>query len=224
VTLAEEIKSQGFWRMIVHPAAYDAHRIPYDQLLPILQKSAVRLRGWDFPHIGHGERIRRLATALHMETDWQEYREIWRFTSSGQFISINGIHEDWVERAAPLTAAAYPKVAPGSLLGAGDTVLRVTETFELAARLAQHLPGEDDLVITVQLRNAANRRLWMEDSLRGFTFEYVAHEDPPPFKQRYPRRELLGSARDLARQPIMELFQRFGWSPNDAVLRSLQSV
>jgi hypothetical protein len=189
-------------------------------LFDVVSRSTVRLRGWDFPHYGRLP-FSRLKNSIEVQESWQYYREVWRFYQSGQFIYVIGIHEDWAE-FAPGWSAPPDVLAEGRLLGTGDTVMRITETYEFASRLGQEIPGSDPLVIAIELHGAKDRRLWLEDSARSFSQLYRADDDLPPFEQTYDRMELLADPDSLALLPMKSFFSRFGWNASDAVLRSLQ--
>ena len=47
--LTNKIRSRGHWIVAIHPAEFEADRIPYEQLDEIIPAIAVRLRGWPVP-------------------------------------------------------------------------------------------------------------------------------------------------------------------------------
>jgi hypothetical protein len=52
-------------------------------LYPLLQKTAVSRRGWDFPHLDAHQRTHRDIDWIGEETDFANRLESWRFYQSG---------------------------------------------------------------------------------------------------------------------------------------------
>ena len=75
------------WRVNYRPAAYVAKRLPrLSDCLEVLQKTRVRLRGWDFPHLPSGEP--QLIYGDSWIAGWSDFKghlEYWRFYQSTQF-------------------------------------------------------------------------------------------------------------------------------------------
>ena len=50
--LLERIRSRGYWKAIVRPTTFVERRVKrHSDLLPILEKNSVEIKGWSFPHI-----------------------------------------------------------------------------------------------------------------------------------------------------------------------------
>ena len=96
MSLADEIRSRGYWSIVIHPTTYDVKRADLSELETIVNRTRVQLRGWDYPHFGERDAIKRRMRSITSSTDWQYYREIWRLYQSGQFVYVIGIHEDWL--------------------------------------------------------------------------------------------------------------------------------
>src|SRR5581483_8451600 len=99
MSLLEDIQSRGHWRVVIRPSTFVDPRVPdIVTLKPILEKIAVRLRGWDYPHVDDRTPVHIDLDWIGQEFSWQDYLEIWRFYQSGQLIHIAGMMEDWHER------------------------------------------------------------------------------------------------------------------------------
>src|SRR5207244_7494242 len=92
--LTAAIREKGHWRIVVRPATYVPDRVPYASLRQTIEKSVVQLRGWDFPHLDRQRGARHGNDWVGGETDWSYYKEAWRFSVTGQFVYLVGIHED----------------------------------------------------------------------------------------------------------------------------------
>src|SRR5712692_4445961 len=152
----EEIRSRGHWWIVIHPVDYVPQRLPLTELEQVLQRARVQLRGWDFPHVSDRDPITTRTKSIRGRTDWMYYRELWRFYQSGQFAYLLGIHEDWIERTDPGSFGARwgpppGLAAQGPLLGVGDALFRITETFEFASRLAVTPAGGEAMQIKIEV-------------------------------------------------------------------------
>lgn len=222
-TLLQEIKSRGYWQVIIRPCTFVQYRVPeISALYPILQKTSVGSRGWSFPQ------VRDPHTELHIDIDWvgQEghwghHLEVWRFYQSGQFVDFSGMRYDWLDISKSLPSGQSWK--PGVFWGIGDAVFRFTEIFEFAARLALTEAGDEQMHIEVTVSGLQGRVLWV-DSPNRFPMprDYRASIKEFPYIVELPRTELIAAPRELALKPAMELFQRFNWNPPRELLQGVQ--
>jgi hypothetical protein len=157
-------------------------------------------------------------------TDWQYYRETWRLYQSGQFSYLIGIHEDWLDRIEDPGWGPTPQLRErGPLLGVGDSLFRMTETFEFARRLAVTQLGDEAMHIKVELHRLEGRMLWVDSANRWpMEREYRAEIDTFVMEDQIPTAKLVGESRLIAADWAHELFSRFGWIPPVEMLRSQQ--
>src|SRR5216684_2157396 len=99
--LTKAIREKGYWYIDVRPAEYVGDRVPYTSLGPILDRTVVRLRGWDFPHIDRQRDLQRGNTWIGGETDWSWFKEAWRFYRSGQY--VDDINRMPMDRTRPFS-------------------------------------------------------------------------------------------------------------------------
>ena len=133
--LLEMIRSRGYWKAIVRPTAFVERRVEQrSDLLPILEKNSVEIKGWGFPHIDRVLAMDEGLDWIGQELAKNHILEFWRFYQSGQFIHYFGMPEDWTARPSPWLQSADG--VHRVMLEVGDVVLRFTEIFEFAARLA----------------------------------------------------------------------------------------
>jgi hypothetical protein len=219
--LTDAIREKGHWRIVVRPATYVPESLPYASLRQTVEKAVVQLRGWDFPHLDRQGVARHGNDWIGGEADWNYYKEAWRFSVSGQFVYLVGIHEDWVEDfKAGLAAHRLP--TEGRWLGVGDALFRCAEIFEFAARLAVGDAGADRMSIEIEIRNAEGR-LWVDSPSRMPMDNQYEFRDPAlVYRKEVDRSELAGRSRELALEAAANIFARFGWHPELSLLKGQQ--
>lgn len=217
--LAEEIRSRGHWHVVMHPPSYDPTLLAYRELLPILQSISVTLRGWDVPHIDSRRPPEYGDTWIEGRTDWQHHREIWRLHQSGQFAHLSGQWSDWRDRSS--LSPARDGWEPGQTLDVTDALWSLGEYFTLASRLVLALPGISSLVLRIRLHGLNGRVLTVDDPRRAplVVPRTTSMAQFDTGNKEYSADELVARHRDLAVLTSSELFARFGWNPEPALLR-----
>ena len=218
--VVENIKSRGHWDVSIRPEAFLKTRIPKaTDLYPILERSKVRLRGWDYPHLEDRAHIR----GDHIEQDfhWDMYLEALRFFQSGLFVHLAGMPEDWRD-----VSGFWPKDEhwrPGRDLSIERTVFRATEIFEFASRLSQTAAGDETMHIEVKLVGLDGRRLTVEPNRMPFLPDKVSEVNEfTMFEGAVSRTELIARARELAVETSTSLFHQFNWDAQVGVMREVQ--
>ena len=219
-TLLDKIRSRGYWRVLVRPNGFAETRVEnISALKPILQRSSVRLRGWDFPHVDFRCKTYIDSDSIVQEFEWYQYHEFWRLFQSGQFIYYGGFGLDWAERATELSGAGPSK----RILSVPDAIFRFTEVFEFAARMALTEAGHDQMHIEVKAGGLKGRSLWIDPARYvDFSVARIAQIDEVPYEVDVSSPELMAKSRELALAAAQELFKRFDWNANLEVLRDMQ--
>ena len=222
-SLLEKIRLRGHYRVVIRPCTFDAARIPnISSLYPIVERAAVELRGWDFPHIERPPRPHIDIDWVGQESEWQCYLEVWRLYKSGQFVDMSGIASDWLDHASWRQPPEGWK--PGTHLGILDTIYLFSEVFEFAARLALTEAGDDLMHIEVTLRGLRGRFLEMDDPRRWPVYhQQAASIDELPYLHDVQRADLVARPNELAVAPTLEVFRRFGWDPTEDLIRDMQT-
>ena len=220
--LLDEIRSRGYWEVVIQPHTFIEQRIAnVSDLYPILQRCSVRLQIWDFPRLDRRTQPHVGTDWIGQDLQWEHHLELWRFYQSGQFVHLAGIKSDWRDRSTlwPLANGWQP----GAVLEIGDTVLRFTEIFELAARLAFTDAGDDFMHVSVTLKGLKNRALQFDrPNGQPLATEYRATGEDYSYTVEQSRVKFITKPRALAIQGARELFERFNWDPNAYQLRGWQ--
>lgn len=220
--ILDAIRSRGYWQVLIRPAVFVRNRIEdISALFPIVRQASVQLRGWDYPHVDND------APAIHMdwvgqETRWEHVLELWRMYQSGQFVHFSAFWEDWRDHSSfwPPEKGWEPR----KRFGVGETLFRLTEIFEYAARLSLSQAGDESMHISVTLKDLGGRIL-VADTPGRFPLRraYKASISEFPLSMDLARPELVGDPRSHALRGATELFKRFGWEASPEVLKTWQA-
>jgi hypothetical protein len=219
--LLDKIRSRGHWRVVIRPAHFDEKRISnVGDLYPILQKTAVQLSGWDFPHLGSRQPAYNL-DHIGQETDWEYYVELWRFHQSGKFIHYSGLREDWQNQCR--VSSMYNAWEPGAALDPLNVILKFTEIFELASRLTFTVAADNWMNLEITVNGIKGRSLRDKPGGLHFPGENTAHIEKKHYRHELTKVQLMVHTRELALELAGDLFQHFSWNPSNSLLRDIQS-
>lgn len=210
--LSTKIRSAGYWETVIRPVTHDAARVrPISKLFPIIQKSAVQIRGWDFPHVDTHNSPQILQDSIAQASSWEHNHEVWRFYQSGQFVSLRGMAYDWRDESGwwpPKKGEGWER---GAMLGMLDAFFTLVEIFEFAARLSNTEAGDSQMKIMITVGGLQGRTLYMDNPMRFSAF--ANHPAALPSFEVPPvtilRDQLLADPVAPAVEAAVELFARF---------------
>lgn len=221
--LAGKIKSHGYWRVLIRPEKHVKERVvSVTDLFPLIQRLAVQLRGWDFPHVDNQTPPQIGDQWAGQNFEWAHHLERWRLYQSGQFIYLGAFTLDWATDTESWLPCP-PRPPQDALLGITDVVCRFAEFFEFASALALSSAGDDPIFLSVGCHGIQDRELWMDDPNRS-GFSMAPKASIPEFVQgdTFPRDALAAETRKLGNRWAKELLRRFGWDPSDDILEALR--
>jgi len=210
------IKSRGYWRINFEPLVYGEKLKTLGECKDIVEKNAVRLRGWDYPHFpkrtGDNTGLEAGNNFYQGWIDWYDEKELWRMYQSGQFLHYFGLRDDWSELShwgiVP-DAASEPK---NTLNIIGEVIYEITEVFEFLSRLAKNGIYDEGVRVTISLNKTKDRELTVKDALRApLMGAYKATLDKIEFTKEYRKDEVLAQSKELAFDVVLYIFERFGW-------------
>lgn len=220
--LHTKILTRGYWQVVIRPVAFKEKRIEdIASLIPLVEKNKVSLRGWDFPHVDYKTQHQIDLDWAGQESEWQHHKSVWRLFQSGQFFHIAALSIDWRDESTIWPADANWKA--GSLLGIGDTIATLTETFEFAARMALSEAGDEMMHVGITAGNLQNRYLYVDSNKRWhLDWDYRTSMTKYPYRTSLERSNLISSSKDLALEMARDLFKRFRLNIEIETLRSWQ--
>jgi len=214
--LIEKIKLRGYWRINFQPRVDVQKFSSLSECKDIIEKSVVKLRGWDYPHF---PRRQDKDTGLEPGEnyyqgwiDWAAHKEFWRVYQSGQFIHYLALREDWFDQDDWHQELAK-EIKPMSSLGInGSIVYQMTEIFEFLSRLTNVGIYDEGVDISISLNNAENRKLWIEDDNRVPFFQsYKTVAKKIEYVEDFTKDQILIESKELALNVIKHVFDKFGW-------------
>ncbi len=214
--LLEKIRSRGYWRINFQPTDYPGEKLTLEQCWDLVEKSSVRLRGWDYPHVPRrqDDQSGSQPCGEYFEgwVDWQHHKEFWRMYRSQQFIHYLALREDWYQEGE-FTSEAAKQIKPGTVVGViGTVVYQTTEIFEFLSRLTRSGVYESGALVDISLQNMKGRALRIEDPMRGdFITPRTTGAEAIAIKRQCGADEVLTGAAELAKGAIVEIFDNFGW-------------
>jgi hypothetical protein len=139
--------TQGYWTAGISPIPEKADRFSQQELENVLESNAVALRGWNYPHISRRDPQSVLALpggGITASTDWERYKEVWRFYPSGLFVHRWRVREDGTGYRGTLHFVA--------------AIYTLVEVFEFGRRLYGNDASVNEVAFQVSLNGALGRR------------------------------------------------------------------
>lgn len=220
--LLSTIKERGYWEFEVRPATFKDVRIERrTNLTPVVAKSRIRLRSWDFPHVPKNEDPIIAKEWAGYQTQFEHRLEAWRMYRSGQFVMFAGIPYDWRDHSGWWPPDKGWKA--GAQLGVYDTVAELTEFVRFAAHLATTDAGDEQIYLRAKLVNIKGREVYMDLSTRWPLHEgRSAKIDSVEVERTVERDRLVARPDEVARHMAVELFEYFNWDNPEQLVADLQ--
>lgn len=202
----------GSVKVIFEPSVYNPHLIPRKEIQGILEKSAVSLRGWSFPHMprrddAHSMRPYSIGNGIEFYTDWEDILEFFRFYESGQFLGRFVLTEDVIGefRHLPIT--------PGKYLDFLSVIYRITEMILFIKNLVE-CTNIDGGSIQIEIDKTMKRELESIFNQRILSFRagYVCQMDKVITQVAFTKESLVADHLSISRKLIKDVFDDFNWA------------
>jgi hypothetical protein len=216
--LLEKIQALGHWRVNIRPLADRQELLSLANCRAFVERSSVSLRGWDFPHINNRNDddggMAPMGAYFESWTDWDGFIDFWRMYRSSQFLAYIAVHSD--------TGPMGTEIADARQLGAVEAIYAITEFIEFAHRLSTNGLYEAGAIVSVALRNTANRRLTAGQGKIPFFDLKQTGAAAIQLDRNFTVSDLTDRHRDMSVSMILELFDQFGWNPGPERILSEQ--
>ena len=213
--LLASIRGIGHWRVRIIPeSAEQRFELPSD-CREAVERSAVHLRGWDYPHIPLTRNEFQCGAPVQdgweARTDWDRHREVWRLMRSGQFIHYLALWED-----------IDPRFRDQRILGVSGAVYTLVEIVEFCRRLTGTAEYGAAIALEVDLANAKSRNLAMLDERRTEEDGFASAENCVQLRRTIGLPATAVEARAIARDFAIELFDMFQFGLPPRIIGDIQ--
>ena len=221
----KKIKLKGHWKVVIRPFPYNQNRISdIEDLEGIIQRTSVKLRGWDFPHVDRNQNPGIGVDYIEQDIDWREIKEFWRFYQSGQFIYYGAYRLDWTESTEGWTEQPHKPPWTQPLLSLEDIVCCFAEFMEFASALSLSEAGSSQVGIGITATALRGRELWMSSSRQSSIWDpSKAQIDDFPQQKNIFRDDLVARTRSIGLDWANELLKRFGLNLQIAILEEIRN-
>jgi len=211
----KQIEEKGFVKLIFEPLNGGPEKFSKKDIIAILHKTVVRVRGWSFPMIPpHNAEDKTFClpynvdNAVEFYSNFHDRKEVDRFYTSGQFVCAFALYEDYI---GSVNGKDIPE---GKFVDFLSMVYKVTEMVYFVKRVIENSDIEGGRLI-VSYNNVLDRKLEPIFSPMIFNFHYYSSKmNVVQSEINFSREEILLDHKKLSRKIIMDLFEGFNW--NDA--------
>jgi hypothetical protein len=192
-----EVPSPGYWYVTVEPFPAVPDRVPIDSIRRRIEQAKVSLRGWDYPHIDRV--VTPFQDGIECQTDWDRYREHWRFHFSGLFTHRFRLREDGNPRFH-------------GTLHMVSSLWTITEVWEFTKRLFGTDVSVADVRISFEVGGLRGRHLSYDPDWTGWmqTMDFSPQTDVFQWSRSVSREELFLRSAEKALDCAQQLFHLMG--------------
>lgn len=237
----EEIRSRGYWKLLIRPSEFSKLRIQdIRQLSDIIIRSTVTTGGKDFPVIytGNPKSILIGQDWVGQEINFSDMAILtdWRFYQSGQFVCYFGMRNDWHNpsgKIPPTQDTQSQQQTHYKKLDIQSVIFHFLEIFRFASNLLSTQVYDTDRTIEVDIEvNGLRGRLPdapfnLKSYLNPYLFipEYgiIDHLDTYNFSRIFERSNIIANPLDLAKDATNDLFARYNAKIGNNVFEYLYS-
>ncbi len=219
------VRDGPHWRIVIHPAEYQAERIPsLDECWRIVERTRVARFGWEYPIVGAQSEREAGNTWIASWRDRNGEMDYWRLYQSGQFVSLFSFWEDDQDAHTYFSERHRQwemPTCPSGYLSVSRAIHLFTAIFEFASRLsiAGALDAAPAVIIT--LNGIKDRALAfpegfdvsLQHTLRYFASTHSL-ERPKPW-----RLTLFDDPAERAREAARWFFEGFHYTPPETLLK-----
>jgi hypothetical protein len=207
-TLIDKIKGKGYWKIVIRPKTYNINKFTSKQCKEILINSTVNLSGWSYPFISSINEIYNYSTYVEHMVDWHMHLEVLRMYTSGQYVHLLGLIEDWNDNIQ-IFSPIHGIIEPGDGLDMILTLNIMTGIYEFCTRYIKN-NILDDVNILIELNNMKNRQIITTDFGRHI-YPHESKQSIIPINRDTNYSELIVKKYEYAIDDTLKIFAGFNW-------------
>lgn len=206
----------GYWELVAYPTTYNPKLIQNPvEAGNIVEQSAVRLRGWDLPHVdrhGNLSNFNKGKQSYSVSEDIQ-IQEAWRMYKSGLFVWKDHFKEDLRDY----------KEDGKKVLFFVSAIYSLTEIMLFLKRVYTDKLESENIHIKITLNGCKGRMLGEGRPGLLLSRGYICNEDRVVIEKDIKAVNLSASFEEIARIFIKEIFMLFNWNdPLESMLADWQ--
>ncbi len=208
--ILEIIRSNGYWKVTIHPTKYVSSRFStLNELDNLIESNKLRLRGWSYPKADNTSLISGQNFRCS-SVDYGVHKEYLRIYQSGQLVHLFAMNEDWEEEIGSFGNENNSEF-PDRGLEILNTVYRVSEIIEFTSRLISRGTYGDEINVKIGLYQTNDRQLFFWDRSRDLSRDYICNTDHVEIVQSFDVNYLIGNSTDVSLKICQGIFERFNW-------------
>lgn len=223
--LLEKIRSKGYWQIIFQPLQPQPVEL-LQTWLTAIEKSQVK-KEWYFPYIPFRD------DALQGRINGGNYcgsfsdlgcrKEYWRAYKSGQFVTFNGLPEDWYNEDQFFHELAKT-ILPEKFVALFTSIIHpLTQAAEFAGRLGSHGLFKDGIRMKMTLHHIRNRKLYTDsDQGRSLLHAKTTHANQLEVEGQFAIDEVIQRGAELSNKFIIQVLEGFGHYPHPETIMASQ--
>lgn len=224
--LSERIHSGPYVRVIYRPSTYSKRLRSQHDLVRAMQFSTVSLRGWDFPPLPHGNDEWNAGESFTgAQFDIIDHTESWRFYDSGQLLYEAQLRECAPEYQSKIRASTFGNTTDSMLFDIGNLLWSITEYYEFASRMSQHLKLTSAVILKIEYENIKGWRIGTSSSSRVMFNDYKCLDNRILVNNVIESFDIIANSRQLSIDGCKEVLAYFnaGDAFRDDILREIQN-
>lgn len=229
--IRDKTTSRGHWIIILEPLESNTSNIHPRDRYKILTEQSVRYRGWPFPYFPDINTSKlenefvEISDDISGGIDHQHYKECFTLFKSGQFVTINGVSEDWVDESELLQFSPLKSYKQGEVLSFVSTTYLLSEMFLFIKNLisSELYKKNNNFMLKIYLQKNKGRSLKIFDPLRvEFSMDYKSSaENIAIYKEAFTKEHFIKNWKDILIECCIKFYKFFGtYDPNVKVIES----
>lgn len=209
--IKKKLDAVGNIKVIFEPSFYKDGLIKKKDLQEVLQKTAVSLRGWSFPHIPQqdkdgSKKPYSIGNGVEFYTSWDKFIEIFRLYQSGQFLGKFALYEDTIGELRG------NKLEPGKYLDFLSTIYKMTEIVLFIKNLIENT-GIEGGNLTIEINKTRDRELESIFSQNIFSFNagYICGMEQVVVRANFKKEQIMVDPLKISRELTKGIFDDFNW-------------
>lgn len=220
--IKKELEKIGNIKVTFEPFLYKKDRIASKDIIDIIKKCSVSLRGWSFPYIPRQDNELSkqpyfIGDGIEFYINSDKFIELFRLYQSGQFLGNFALYEDTIGESNG------NKIPSGKYLDYISIIYKVTEIVLFIKNLINNTDIEGG-ILNLEINKTKGRELQAIFSSNIISFgNYICNIDKIIIEESFTKEKIIEDSLVISRELIKKIFNNFNWMDySDQVINSHQ--